>query len=98
MINEELMKKAKELGISDEEIAEFIKNEKDAEKYGFIDDCTSFTVQIDKDLDPDEEEDPINHCDCDCNNDHHCHCEHCDCNHDEEEDDEYECDCCHHKN
>ncbi|MGN0929614.1 MAG: hypothetical protein ACI4N3_03150 [Alphaproteobacteria bacterium] len=84
MIPEELLKKAKELGISDEEIAQFIQNQKDAEKYGFIDDCTSFNVQIDKNLDPDEEEDQPHH---------HENC----CCHHHEEDDEDECDCCSHE-
>ena len=80
MIPEELLKKAKELGISDEEIAEFIKNQKEAEKYGFTDDCTSFNVQIDKNLDPDEEEDTPHHCE-----------NHCCCHHNKEDDEECEC-------
>lgn len=84
MINEELLKKAKELGISDEEIATFIRNQKDAEKYGFTDDCASINVQIDKSINPDEEDAR--------------HCENC-CEHNCDYDDE-ECDCCchHHHN
>ena len=84
MIPEELLEKAKELGLTDEEIAQFIQNQKDAEKYGFTDDCTSFNVQIDKNLNPDEEEDLPCHCDNHCCCHHHeedCECqhEHCDC-------------------
>lgn len=81
MINEELLKKAKELGISDEEIATFIKNEKDAEKYGFTDDCASINVKIDNSINPDEEEEPTHHCDNCC--EHHC-------------DDKEDCCCCSH--
>jgi hypothetical protein len=82
MINEELLQKAKDLGLSDEEIAKFIQNQKDAEKYGFMDDCTHFTVQIDNNLNPDEEEEiSHNNCcndcdDCECCCDEECHCHH----------------------
>ena len=76
MINEELLKKAKELGISDEEIATFIKNQKDAEKYGFTDDCASINVKIDKSINPDEEDNSCHNC---C--EHDCEDEECDCHH-----------------
>ena len=88
MTVEEIIKKAKELGLSEDEISKFIENEAVAKKYGFEDEYSSINVKIDKkkqaqieaganedEVFSDEEED-----ECDCDD---CHCEDDDC-------------CCHH--
>ena len=48
MTTEEIIKKAKELGLSEEEISKFIENEAVAKKYGFEDEFSSINVKIDK--------------------------------------------------
>ncbi len=86
MTVEEIIKKAKELGLSEDEISKFIENEAVAKKYGFEDEYSSINVKIDKkkqaqieaganedEVFSDEEED-----ECDCDD---CHCEDDDCCH-----------------
>ena len=88
MTTEEIIKKAREMGLSEDEISKFVENEAIAKKYGFEDEYSSINVKIDKkkqaqieaganedEVFSDEEED-----ECDCDD---CHCEDDDC-------------CCHH--
>ncbi len=89
MSNEEIIKKARELGLSEEEIQQFIKNQKIAQKYGFDGEYSSIDVKIDKNININAELNKDEECDCDCD-DEYC-CQH---NHSEEE---CECDChCNH--
>ncbi len=85
MMNEDFIKKAKELGLSDEEIQNFINNQQIAQKYGFDGEYSSLDVKIDKnvninaDLNKDcncEDESCCNHHDhkCDCKDDCECKC------------------------
>ena len=104
MTTEEIIKKAKELGLSEEEISKFIENESIAKKYGFEDEYSSVNVKIDKkkqsmieagasdEILSDEEDE----CDCGCED---CHCVDCECDecHCKDECDDDDCDChCHH--
>ena len=83
MTTEEIIKKAREMGLSEEEISKFIENEAVAKKYGFEDEYSSINVKIDKrkqalieegaseeELLSDEDEE----CDCYCHEEG-CHCE-----------------------
>ena len=106
MTTEEIIKKAREIGLSEEEISKFIENEAVAKKYGFEDEYSSVNVKIDKkkqaliengaleeEVFLDDEEDE---CDCGCED---CHCGDCECDecHCEDECDDDDCDChCHH--
>ena len=98
MTTEEIIKKARELGLSEEEISKFVENEAIAKKYGFEDEYSSVNVKIDKkkqamieagasdeEVFLEEDED-----DCGCEDCHSgdCNCEECHC-----EDDDC---CCHH--
>lgn len=98
MTTEEIIKKARELGLSEEEISKFVENEAIAKKYGFDDEYASVNVKIDKkkqamieDGATEEEAfaDEEDECDCGCED---CHCDDCDCEDDCCDDD---C-CCHH--
>ena len=100
MTTEEIIKKAKELGLSEEEISKFIENEAIAKKYGFEDEYASVNVKIDKkkqsmieagasdEILSDEEDE----CDCGCED---CHCEEYGCNSEECHCEDDNC-CCHH--
>lgn len=89
MSNEEIIKKARELGLSENEIQQFIKNQEIAQKYGFEGEYSSIDVKIDKNININAELNKDEECDCDCD-DEYC-CQH---NHSEEE---CECDChCNH--
>lgn len=89
MSNEEIIKKARELGLSENEIQQFIKNQEIAQKYGFDGEYSSIDVKIDKNININAELNKDEECDCDC--DDECCCQH---NHSEEE---CECDChCNH--
>ncbi len=91
MSNEEIIKKARELGLSENEIQQFIKNQEIAQKYGFDGEYSSIDVKIDKNININAELNKDEECDCDC--DDECCCQH---NHSEEEC-ECECDChCNH--
>ncbi len=94
MTKEEFIKKAKELGLSIEEIDRFIKNQEIAEQYGFSDKYNTVNVEIDPSLAEEEEKNSTNKdtqekCDCECHCEHDCDCE-CHCEHD--------CKCHHHNN
>lgn len=103
MTKEEFIKKAKELGLSIDEIDQFIKNQETAEHYGFADEYSSVNVVIDKEMNPDEEDekksDGKKEC---CCHGEHCHCEHdgdeCECGCHKKSGCECgeECHCCHH--
>ena len=81
MTTEEIIKKAREMGLSEDEISKFVENEAIAKKYGFEDEYSSINVKIDKKkqaqieagADPDSVlcDDEECHCD-DCEE---CHCE-----------------------
>ena len=90
MTKEEFIKKAKELGLSIDEIDQFIKNQETAEHYGFADEYSSVNVVIDKEMNPDEDDEKKSDGKKECC----CHGEHCHCEHNEE----HGCGCCHHKN
>ena len=91
MSNEEIIKKARELGLSENEIQQFIKNQEIAQKYGFDGEYSSIDVKIDKNININAELNKDEECDCDCDCDDECCCQH---NHSEEE---CECDChCNH--
>ncbi len=62
MNNDELIKKAKLLGLTDQEIQQFIENQEIAKKYGIDDDCYSINVEIDESI---LNENNHHHCDCD---------------------------------
>ena len=90
MNKEEFIKKAKELGLSIDEIDQFIRNQEIAKNYGINDEYTTVNFTIDKSL-AEEEETPHNkqhechchhnncndECCCNCQHDHECNCEHC---------------------
>lgn len=93
MTTEEIIKKAKEIGLSEDEISKFIENEAVAKKYGFEDEYSSINVKIDKKkqakIEAGANEDEVfaeDECECDCED---CHCDDCEC-----EDDDC---CCHHR-
>ena len=97
MTTEEIIKKARELGLSEEEISKFVENEAIAKKYGFEDEYSSVNVKIDKkkqammEAGVSEEEAfaEEDECDCGCED---CHCGDCEC-------EDHCCDddcCCHH--
>ncbi|MCR5506907.1 MAG: hypothetical protein K6F04_03610 [bacterium] len=95
MTTEEIIKKAREMGLSEDEISKFIENEAIAKKYGFEDEYASVNVKIDKkkqalmEAGASEEEVFAEDDDCDCHED--CECEECHC-----EDDDCDCHCHHH--
>ena len=100
MTTEEIIKKAREMGLSEDEISKFIENEAVAKKYGFEDEYSSVNVKIDKKMQAmiesglSEEEvfacDDEDDCEC-CHDD--CGCEECHC-----DDDDCDCHCHHHHN
>lgn len=82
MSNEEIIKKARELGLSEEEIQQFIKNQEIAQKYGFEGEYSSIDVKIDKNININAELNKDEECECDCENEYCCNHEHkCECEH-----------------
>ena len=94
MTKEEFIKKAKELGLSIEEIDQFIRNQEIAQNYGIDDEYSTVNFTIDKSLaDEEASTTPAEHtheCNCDCECHHHerscsddntcaCHCHNCEC-------------------
>lgn len=57
---QDFIEKAKNLGLSDEEIQLFIENQKVAQKYSINDDCYSLNIQIDKSLDEESQVENLN--------------------------------------
>ena len=87
MNKEEFIKKAKELGLSIEEIDQFIRNQEIAKNYGINDEYSTVNFTIDKTLAEEENTEEQNchccHCEeeeenkeCHCNHEH-CHCKNC---------------------
>ena len=86
MSNEEIIKKARELGLSEEEIQQFIKNQEIAQKYGFDGEYSSIDVKIDKNININAELNKDDECDCSeeccCHHEKECECDcHCDHHH-----------------
>jgi len=87
MAVDEIIKKAREMGVSEEEISRFMELEAEAKKYGFEGDYSSLNVKIDKkkqaEIEAGASEEavfPDDETECECEE---CHCEDGDC-------------CCHH--
>lgn len=111
MNKEEFIKKAKELGLSIDEIDQFIRNQEIAQNYGIDDEYSTVNFTIDKSLAEEEEENNTsttqeNHsheCHCCSEGEHeccHCHeCNHehceCECDHHSECGNNCECNHCH---